>query len=162
MKKRTKKYRPREVTADPISWAIAGVHTLPVESQASIMEPIDDAFLLLKKGVARREDWNVVGQALNLAEAFGGMQIGPNLLPAIMAGQSALHRIALRMLETGSSTCYGAELATIEEALMMYRVQLKVCTQAELSRAFQRLKNLHRCGAMQDVARLYEQMDAAG
>lgn len=162
MKKRSKKYRPREVSADPISWALAAVYTLPTESQAAIMAPIDDAFLLLKKGVARREDWNVVGQALNLAEAFAGMQIGPNLLPAILAGQSALHQIALRMLQTGSSTCYGAELVALEEALVMYRVQLKVCTQAELGRAFEKLKNLHRCGAMQDVARLYAQMDAAG
>lgn len=160
MKKRSKKYRQRAVQTDPISWAIAGVHTLPVKTIAATFAPIDDAVLKLKQGKATREDWNIPCQALNIAEALANLQIGPNLLPEIASGQSALVSIAQRMIGKGSATCYGAELAAIDEALAMYRAQLKVCTQAEFGRAVARVKELHRSGAMDDVGRMYEQMSA--
>jgi hypothetical protein len=158
MKKRNKKYRPREIQTDAISWAVAGVHTFPAETIATTFKPIGEAILLLKKGQATREDWNVPCQSLNIAEALAGLKIGPNLMPQIRAGQEALSKIAQRMIGTGKATCYGAELAAIDEALVMYRVQMKVCTQAEFSRAVNRVKELHRSGAMEDMCRLYERM----
>lgn len=160
-KKPRKAYRPRAVQSDPVSWAIAGVHTLPAESKRAMMVPIDAAVLLLKRGQAARDDWNVICQALNLAEALAGLQIGSNLTPQIAAGQGALRTIAQRMIGTGRATCYAAELALVDEALAMYRVQVRLCTQAEMSRAVARVKELHRSGAMEDVARLYEGMQKA-
>lgn len=151
-KHRNKKYRPRAIQADPVSWAIAGVSTLMASQQA---------VLLLKHGAANRDDWNIICQALNVAEALAGMGIGPNLLPQISAGQDALKSIALRMIGRGRTTCYGAELAAIDEALVMYRAQIKLCTQAEMSRAVARVKELHRSGAMDDVGRVFEQMQEA-
>lgn len=157
--KRTKRYVPREIQSDPVSWAVAGAHKLPTESLDAMFVPINDAITHLKQGRASRDDWNIVCQALNLAEALAAARIGANLLDAITVGQEALHQIALRMLETGSSTCRAAELSAMDESLVMYRAQLQVCTQAELSRAVARVKNLHRSGAMDDVARIYNGMD---
>jgi hypothetical protein len=159
-KARNKKYKPREIQLDPVSWAIAGAHLFPTETIAATFKPIEDAILLLKQGRATREDWNVPCQALNIAEALAAMGIGPNLLPEIASGQSALVSIAQRMIGTGKATCYGAELAAIDEALTMYRVQMKVCTQGEFSRALARVKELHRSGAMDDMGRMYEEMTA--
>jgi hypothetical protein len=158
VKKRNKSYRPREILADPISWAIAGAHTLPTESQSALLAPIDAAIVLLKQGKATRDDWNVCAQALNLAEALAGAQIGSNLMPQIRAGHKALEQVAIRMIERGTSTCYAAELAAIDEAIVMYRCQVRVCTQAEMSRALARVKELHRTGAMDQVAEIYEKM----
>jgi hypothetical protein len=158
-KKPRKRYVPREQRADPVTWALAGVHKIPTESIDASFAPINAAFGLLKQGKAAREDWNVISQALNVAEALAGLQIGSNLIPEIVAGQRWLHQIALRMLERDISTCYAAELAAIDEALTMYRAQMQVCTQAEFGRAVARVKDLHRSGAMDDVARLYQEMD---
>ncbi len=158
--KRNKRYVPRERLADPVGWAVAGVHKLPTESIDAVFVPIDEALALLRQGRAGREDWNVVCQALNVAEALAVVAVGSNLMPEIAAGQRWLHQIALRMLETGSSTCYAAELAAIDEALTMYRAQLQVCTQADFSRAIAHVRNLHRSGAMEQIARVYEAMDA--
>lgn len=157
--KRTKRYVPRERLADPVQWAMAGVYKLPTVSIDAVFVPIDAAKALLRQGRATCEDWNVVAQALNLAEALAGLQVGANLLPEIIAGQRWLHQIALRMLERDTSTCYAAELAAIDEALVMYRAQLQVCTQADFSRAVAHVKNLVRCGAMDDIARLYQELD---
>jgi hypothetical protein len=159
--RRQKPYRPRHVQTDPVSWAIAGVHTLPLESQQATMKPVDAAVLLLKQGKSTREDWNVVCQALNIAEELAKLQIGSNLLPQILAGQQALRSVAFRMIGKGSATCYGAELVAIDEALTMYRAQLRLCAQAEFGRAVNRVKQLHASGAMDDVGRMYEQMQKA-
>lgn len=158
--KRNKRYVPRERLADPVSWAVAGVHKLPTESVEAVFVPVTAAMALLKQGRAGREDWNIVCQALNVAEALAIVAVGSNLMPEIVAGQRWLHQIALRMLEHGSSTCYAAELVAIEEALTMYRAQLQVCTQADFTRAIAHVRNLHRSGAMEQIARVYEQLDA--
>lgn len=157
-KPRTKRYVARECLQDPVSWAVAGVHTLPTESQQAAMVPVDGAVALLKQGMAGRDDWNMIVQALNIAEALAGLQIGPNLMPQIEAGQEALHAIALRMIARRTATCYATELHAIDEALAMYRAQLKLCTQAEFSRAIARVKELHRSGAMVYVARVFEKL----
>ncbi|HEY5798683.1 MAG TPA: hypothetical protein VIT92_00605 [Burkholderiaceae bacterium] len=158
--KRNKPYRPRDVQADAAAWAMAGVYTLPLQTQIDVLTPVYAAVLLLKQGKATREDWNIIAQSLNVAEALAGLQIGPNLMPIIAAGQRTLIDIALRMIETGKSTCYAHELAAIDEAIVMTRAQLQLCTQAELSRALARVKDLHRSGHMKDVADIYDRMHA--
>ncbi|PUA17285.1 hypothetical protein [Glaciimonas sp. PCH181] len=159
-KKRNKSYKPRRVQLDPVSWAIAGSHKIPLKLQAELREPLADALALLRQGVAKRDDWNQLSNALNLAEALAGLQIGPNLVPAIAAGERSLEAVALRMQKTGHSTLWAVELADITEALEMYRIQVSLCSQAEYSRAVRRVKDMHRGGGMCDVAKLYEGMPA--
>ncbi len=156
-KPRNKKYCPRDVQADPISWAVAGVHTLPKATIEACMAKVDAAFETLKRGKQRPEDWNHVSTALCVAEALAGLQIGPNLLPQIAKGQHALHKIAMRMAD-GEKACKAPELAAITEALVMYRAQLHLCTQAEISRAAERARKLIVCGALSESERLYERM----
>jgi len=71
---------------------------------------------------------------------------------------TALHTVAMRMLSKGSSTLRATELAAIREGRDMYQIQLSLCSQAECMRAVSRVQNLHRSGAMADVAKLYAQM----
>lgn len=160
-KKRNKKYVQREVQADPISWAIAGVHNFPFATVDRTFEPVIAAVLLLKHGKADRDDWNVVCQALNVAEALADLCIGANLLPQIFADQNALEAIALRMVSRSTATCYASELAAIDEALQMYRAQMSTCTQAEFGRAINRVKRRLLSGAMTNAAALYVQLEAA-
>ena len=159
-KSRSKGYRPRQVCIDSAAWAISGSFTLPISTQRELMAPVDTAMRQLQMATANRDDWNVLANGLNIAEALCGQNIGNNLLSKILSGQSALHAVAIRMIPTGSSTCKGCEITDILEAVDMYRIQLNLCSQAELSRAVRRVKNLHRSGAMADVAKIYEKMAA--
>lgn len=161
MKKRNKKYHPRPISRDPVSHAIHGVATLGAGQIAEMMEQIRTAVAPLKQGKARRDDWNVICQALNIGEALALGGIGPNLLPQINAGQDALLAVGVRMVERGCTPCHGAELAAIDEALLMYRAQIGLCTQAEMGRAIERVIKMHRAGAMQDVAKVFERMKEA-
>ncbi|MFJ3048577.1 hypothetical protein ACIPEN_22310 [Herbaspirillum chlorophenolicum] len=159
-KKRNKAYRPRGTLVNPLDWAIAGAHTMTDLQQSEFLAPVDRAIDLIRQGKAGRDDWNDVANAMNVATALAHFQIGPNLLPAIEAAQDALKAVAGRMIGGGSSTCYAHELEAIREGREMYRAQLKVCTQGESSRAIQRVKNMHRSGAMEDMAKLFAGMQS--
>lgn len=67
--------------------------------------------------------------------------------------------IALRM-QGGDMHCRAPELAAITEAIAMYRIQLRLCSQAEFGRAVKKTKEMHRCGAMDDVTALFDRMAA--
>lgn len=158
-KLRNKKYRPIEVKSNTIDWAIAGVHTFPIATQKEIMKGAQESFDLLRQGIADREDWNVICQALNTGEALCEFNICNNLIDYFHVGHEALHQIALRMLGGKSSTCYASELSAISEAINMHRIQLTLCTQAEFSRAVKRVKNLINGGAQDDVAKTYARLN---
>lgn len=160
-KARSKSYKPRGVMPNCLDWALAGAHTMTEKQQAEFLAPVDAGIDLLRQGQATRDDWNDVANAMNVATALAHFQIGPNLLPAIEAAQDALKAIAGRMIQRGTSTCYAAELDAIREGREMYRAQLKVCTQGESSRAIKRVKDLHRSGAMEDMAKLFNNMPPA-
>lgn len=160
-KKRNKKHRPREIKANAVDWAIAGVHTFPFETQRDLMKPPNEAFTKLREGLAGRDDWNLICQTFNVAEALCMLNIGNNLADCFKSGHNALSQIALRMLAGKSSTCYAQELHDITEALDMHRIQLKLCTQAEYSRALEKVRNLIGGGAQYDVAKIYSEMQHA-
>jgi hypothetical protein len=159
MKKRNKKYKPREIKANALDWAIAGVFTFPTETQRDIMMQPMASFELLREGRASRDDWNQICQALNVGEALCEFNIGNNLLDDFHKGHEALHQIALRMLGGKSSTCYAHELAAVKEALEMHKIQLQLCTQAEFSRAIKRVTNLINGGAQDDAAKTYARLN---
>lgn len=125
---------------------------------AQFMEPVDAAIDKLREGLADRQDWNTVANAMNVAEGLVFAGVGANLLPAIRAASEALKAIAKRMIAGGSSTCRAPELAAIREGREMYSAQLRACTQGESSRAVQRVKQLHESGAMDDMGRLFNKM----
>lgn len=159
MKKRNKKYKPREVKANALDWAIAGVFTFPHETQRDIMKQPMASFELLREGRAGREDWNQICQALNVGEALCEFNIANDHIDDFHKGHEALHQIALRMLGGKSSTCYAHELTAVKEALDMHKIQLQFCTQAEFSRAILRVKNLLNGGAQDDVTETYARLN---
>jgi len=157
-KKRSKAYKPKTVNPNSMNWAFSGTYTLPMDKQKDLVGYVDDAITLLRLGRASRENWNTIANGMNIAEALAYFEIGPNLMSEINAAQDALHAIAMRMIKTGSSTCYASELAAISEGREMYKIQLGLCSQAECGNAVKRVQNLHRSGGMRDMGKIYQAM----
>lgn len=154
-KKPRKAYKPRPVNPDALRWAIAGAHTVPKHQQDQLLSHVDVGLDKLRRAEAGRDEWNSLANALNIAEALVDLEIGTNLLPVIKAGQEALYAVGMRMCGGARSTCKEQEIAAICEAIDMYRIQLRLCSQAELSKAVRRIQDLHRSGAMTDIERVY-------
>jgi hypothetical protein len=142
-KKPRKAYRPKKISIDPISEGIYGAALFMPWQRDKVMAGPEAGFDLLRQGKAHNQDWNEVSQGLSVAEALCRLNIGNNLLPQIEGGISALTSIAIRMMKgSNPTTCYAAELAAIREALDMYKVQLRYCSQGEFSRAVQQVTNM--------------------
>lgn len=134
-KSRGKKYVPKTVSANAMEWAMAGAHLLPAERRAELFEPVAQAFEALHEGAATMERWYTIDNGLRLSEALIELNIGNNLAPQVAAGRRALETVGVRMRVTGSSTCSAAELPLIREATELYKIQLGLCTQGEISKA---------------------------
>jgi len=157
-KRRSKRYHPKPIRVDAMNWAIAGSCVMPAGHQKDLMSHVDAALDKLRHGIADRDDWNTLANALNISEELANFEIGPNLMPAVKAGQDALHDVALRMMANGSSTCRGSELTAITEAIDMYRIQLRFCTQAEFSKSVERVQTLLQSGAIKRVSDTYRML----
>ena len=140
-KSRGKKYYPKPVSANAMEWAMAGAHLLPVAKRAEIFEPVAEACEALRDGIASMAQWYTIDNGLRLSEALIGLNIGNNLAPAIRAGREALNDVGERLRFTGSSTCRRTEFALIRESTDLYRIQLGLCTQAEMSKAVRVVQN---------------------
>jgi hypothetical protein len=159
MRKRTKKYRPKAVSENPILDALYGASVLDAERKQEIMTHIYLALDLLRQGKAERHHWNTICQGANIGEALTELHIGDNLRPDFDRGHAALHQVALRMLQGASSTCRAAELEAIRECVAMFEIQLGICTNGELARAERRVQNLLSGGAVENVTQTYARLN---
>lgn len=153
-KRRGKKYSPKPVSVNAMEWAMAGAHLLPASKRGELFEPVATAFEALREGAASAEQWYTIDNALRLAQALIGLNIGNNLTPQIADGRRALDAVGLRLRLAGSPTCRSLELGRIREALDLYQIQLGLCTQAEMSKAVRRVTNMIISGARDGAANL--------
>ena len=158
MTKRNKKYRPKQVFIDPISWAISGATLLTQNQKDDLFGMVRVELHNLSLGKLDRDGWNTLANAMNIAEALASFNIANNLMSEITRAQDALKSLALRMLKTGSSTCYAKEIGDIHEGCNIHKIQLDFCTQAELSRAVAKVKEQHRNGTMQEMKKIFESL----
>lgn len=114
---------------------MAGAHLLPVARRDELFAPVSEAFDALRKGTASTDQWYTVDNGLRLSEALIELNIGNNLAPQITDGRRALDSVGLRLRKSSSSTCRSSELVLIREAVDLYKIQLGLCTQAEMSKA---------------------------
>lgn len=135
-----KKYVPKSVLADPLSWARAGVYLIPTHIKQDLKAHIEQAYTLMAQGKADRDVWCTLMQSLNIGEELCRLRICNDRWPEIDAAQNSLVDIAKRMLD-GNATCKGAELTIIREGLDMHRIQINECTQAEFSKSVKQVMN---------------------
>lgn len=159
-KKRDKRYRPRDVMANPVDWAIAGAHTFPEKTQREILARPLAALERFADGKGTRDDWNELCHAAALAEELARAHIGDNLMPEIVAGQRALDSIA-HGLKAGRVEFEARTILAVREVLVVYEVQLRHCTQAEYGRAVKKVRAIIE-STLPKIAREYEAMPGGG
>jgi hypothetical protein len=141
-KSRGKRYTPKGIRPNVLEWTMAGAHLQSDQKRLDLFTPVAGAVDALREGRASMEQWYVIDNGLRLSEALIELDIGNNLAPQIAAGRRALDAVGERIRKTGSSTCHALELRLIQEATDLYEVQLGLCTQGEMSRAVQRVRNI--------------------
>lgn len=141
MRKRSK-YRPKGVIRDPMSHVISGMKKVgDLSSGTTLMIMNHSALENVRKGLAQRNDIDVLIAAVNMAEALIRMRIGDDWRDEIRAAQDALFAVGSRGAETGKFILRGPELTSLNLGMEIHDAQLEACTVAELEKAIDIVHN---------------------
>jgi hypothetical protein len=135
MRKKSK-YKPKNVRTDNLQWILAGmkkVGSLPSAGVALKLKNHESLDALLK-GVANRDDIDVLIAALNMAEAL--YRINPDLgldwKDEIKEAQDAIHTVGKRCLERPTFACTASEREILRTFIEIHDAQLDECTVKEM------------------------------
>jgi len=133
--RRTKQYRPRVIDTNPIELAINQAMRLLLAEQTALTEPMDAAFAQIRAGHGSLEHWARLADSLNIATALAQLNVANDHLATFEAGQQALSCLHERVAAGGCWTLKGPEIAALDDALFVHKVQLSVCSRRELREA---------------------------
>lgn len=128
---------------NPITVAMDSAAALTMAQISRAMDPAEQAVRVLQFGNFGSTSWSVLADAFNIAEALAEQGIANDHSDTIQAAQDALGELAERFMIRQSWIAKGDELLAIKAAVFICEVQLNACSQAELERAIQRVRN--RC-----------------
>ena len=136
-KKPRKKYRPKPIQLDTMNYVKVGMAP-PAEKFRTRIELINhSAMHQLTHGKGTLSDWQEIAMALNtayiLAKDFG---VGTDLLSDFSAALEAHRMCGVRRF--GYS---GAELRTINHALVLHEQQMRIATTAEHEKAMRQVES---------------------
>ena len=138
MSKPRRKYKPKGVRLDAITWVINGFRNISETGDAVLHLKIKnhESLECLRKGEATRMDIDAIISAFNMAEALARMQIGDDYAAEIKAGQDALLAVAKRGVSRDDRFVLKAEeLTAINLVLEIHDAQLEITTIGELEKA---------------------------
>ena len=135
MRKRSK-YRPKGVLIDTLSHVITGMHRVgSIGAGTTLKIKNHNALDTMRKGLAERDDVDILIGALNIAEALTRMRIGDDWKIELRAAQDALFAVGSRGAETGKFILRGPELISLNLGMEIHDAQLDACTISDLEKA---------------------------
>lgn len=153
-RKPRKKYRPKGVLPDPMSYVMKGFVPIAQVGDEAVKLKIKayDALNNIREGRGEFKDVDQVVAAMNVCEALAlGGEIGKEYAAEIRAGQDALFAMAQRGADTGRFLFTGPELVAVNEAMEIHAAQMDIVTVAELQTALQCVVKLTRTGKARKV-----------
>ena len=138
MSKPRKKYKPKGVRLDAVTWVINGFRNISQTGDAVLNLKIKnhESLECLRKGVAQRIDIDTIIGAFNIAEALARMNIGDDYAAEIRAGQDALLEVAKRGVSRDDKFILkAAEMTAINLTMEVHDAQLEITTIGELEKA---------------------------
>lgn len=137
-----KRYVPKHVDLDPANAAIARAALIPPHIRQQFTQPLQQAFQALRMGQGNWDAWRTVADALNVSERLAALAIARDHTDEIEAAQAALAALFDRHQATRSWTLRGPEIAALEQAVTIHKIQLDYATQGEL---YEAIDTVRRC-----------------
>ena len=154
MKKRTKKYRPKRILADPLSFVLSGLRSFTSlkEQAVSIMLKQRMALETLRTGHATQDDIAQLMGIINLSQAFAELGKGKEFLPDIHNAELHLQQLAERGAQRGMRFTMTAEQwASMKDILAIHEAQLEASTVYDIERAFDLVEKRFKHGQINVV-----------
>lgn len=139
MRKRNKKYKPKSVIVDTMSWVKSGLKPIAETGDAITVLKLRNhgAMAALTKGVATRQDLDILISCMNITEAYWRMGFGTEYKEIVSAGLAALRSVGKRGIEFGRFILKADEMAALNEAMDLHDAQLEVSTVKQMEQALE-------------------------
>jgi hypothetical protein len=141
MRKKSK-YKPKGVRVDSLQWVLSGLkpfNSISLGTDIRIKNHV--AMDELRKGVATKDDVDILIGAFNMMEGFVRLGIGNDWADEVRAGQDALLAIARRGVKRDMRfVATGLELQALNLAMEIHDAQLDACNVRQLERALDIVK----------------------
>jgi len=136
MRKRSK-YRPRGVILNTMGYVMESFTPIATMEKYFVELKIKNHMALanLTKGVATRQDIDMLIQAINMVEALYRMGFGREYASEVRAGLDALHAVGVRGAESGRFILKSEEMNALNETMELHDAQLEVITLKDMENA---------------------------
>lgn len=129
MKKTRRKYKPKGVRLDTLSWVISGLKNVAdvPEAGTTLMLRNHVAFDEMLAGRGTVEHVDLLISMVNMAEALAKRSIGDDWMPEIAQAQDAIFAMAQRGVSGKKFLFTGSELNIVQQILELHDEQLRNC-----------------------------------
>lgn len=129
MKKTRRKYKPKGVRLDTLSWVISGLKNVAdvPEAGTTLMLRNHVAFDEMLAGRGTVEHVDLLISMVNMAEALAKRSIGDDWMPEIAQAQDAIFAMAQRGVSGKKFLFTGPELNIVQQILELHDEQLRNC-----------------------------------
>jgi hypothetical protein len=136
MRKRSK-YRPKPVLQNPLGYVLESLTPIVTMEKYFVELKIKNHMALtnLTKGVATRQDIDMLIQAVNMVEALYRLGFGRGYATEVRAGLDALHAVGVRGAESSRFILKSEEMNALNEAMELHDAQLEVITLKDMENA---------------------------
>lgn len=139
MSKPRKKYKPKGVRMDALTWVISGfkkVAEVP-DAGTKLMLKNHVSFDEIREGRGDTHHVDNLISCVNMAEALAKRQLGRDWLEEIRQAQDAIYQMAQRGVSGKPFLFTGLELQAVETVLLLHDEQLRNCPVRTLELALQ-------------------------
>ena len=153
MSKPRKKYKPKGIRPDPISWVISGfkkVADVP-DAGTKLMLKNHVSFDEIREGRGNTDHVDNLISMVNCAEALAKRQLGRDWLDEIKEAQDAIYNMAQRGISGKSFTFTGQELQAVQTILELHDEQLKNCSVRTLELALDDIAKEFKANKMRRI-----------
>lgn len=136
MKKRNKKYKPRQVVQNPIQYIMGGFKRPDGEHLTELNVKNHLALVNILNGTGKRDDWDKLVGMSNMALVLAEVHFDDQYREMLLSGRDALLDVGRRYLEIDRFVLKGEEKTAIEDALEIHEAQLNALRVIDIERAF--------------------------
>lgn len=139
MSKPRKKYKPKQIRVDTMTWVISGFKKVADVPDAGTKLLIRNhvSFDEIREGRGSKEHVDVLIHMVNMAEALAKLQLGRDWLPEIGQAQDAIYAMAQRGISGKKFLFTGEELSIVQTILELHDEQLKNCSVRKMEQALE-------------------------
>ena len=136
MRKRSK-YRPRQVLLNPLGYVLEGMTPVAKHDQYLVELKIKNhmAMATLTKGLATREDINVLIATFNIVEALYRLGFGSEYADVVHNGLNALRDVGRRGADTDRFILKAEEMNALNLAMELHDAQMELITIKDMDNA---------------------------